>query len=491
MDESQSQHQESVTPSYSGGMRHGVWQFLPAVVLASSMLWFIPPSSAQQSAEKYTGYSPRAKAESVADRPGARSKAARDAKAIAKAKSKATGKGKGKGKGQATAKAQSKAKAKVQGKAKPQINARIKAPAKIKADAQVRSAKASKKNGSTRATTASRRDGAATAPVGLAKNRSATAKKRGSALKKAAAATPQRTATARKSVRAPAANQAKNAGPPRSAMAKSGSAPKARGVRSPAKASAADLTPRRPAIRDIAPDKTASKAVASSTGSAGVKGALAAAPLTTPAPTPAGKIGALPDKVAPAAPAGARASAARTNETNPSGSLWPATPAVWTGMALLAGAVGALLYRRRRAPVEAPPLPHIDPTMAVPAVEVALASNVVKADLMQRAEPFFVDLRTASVRKDHEFILQHCTEDMATSLILDSEIANVPSEPHVEGLKAELVDLFEEVNRYVASVQYTADEQLGNHRPRKVREVWHFVREPDASDWRLAAVETT
>ena len=125
----------------------------------------------------------------------------------------------------------------------------------------------------------------------------------------------------------------------------------------------------------------------------------------------------------------------------------------------------------------------------MPSVDVAAASQQVKADLMQRAEPFFVDLRNASVRQDHDFILQHCTEDMATALILDSAIAETPSEPRVEGLRAELVDLFEEVNRYVASVQYTADEQRGDRRPRKVNEVWHFVREPEAPDWRLAAVE--
>lgn len=168
------------------------------------------------------------------------------------------------------------------------------------------------------------------------------------------------------------------------------------------------------------------------------------------------------------------------------------TFATWVGVPMLAGALGAFLYFRRRPDEdEQESLPHIDPTFDASSADVALTSQQVKAELMQRAEPFFVDLRNASVRQDHEFILQHCTEDMATSLILDSAVTNLPAESRVEGLRAELVDLFEEVNRYVASVQYTADEQLGDRRPRRVNEVWHFVREPEASDWRLAAVEAT
>ena len=152
---------------------------------------------------------------------------------------------------------------------------------------------------------------------------------------------------------------------------------------------------------------------------------------------------------------------------------------------------GFLLWQRRRHPAEdiEPPV-LVDPVFNLHSPEVALSAQV-KADLLQRAEPFFVDMRMASSRKDHDFILQHCTEDLATSMILDSEIETNPGAPQVEGLKAELVDLFEEVNRYVASVQYTADVQIGDKQPRHVQELWHFVREPNADHWRLAAVEPT
>ncbi len=167
-------------------------------------------------------------------------------------------------------------------------------------------------------------------------------------------------------------------------------------------------------------------------------------------------------------------------------SPWVSVPS----LALILGGF-ALWTRRRQTPV-AEDLPVLrDPVLHLDPGDVATSSARLKADLLQRVEPFYRDLRMASVRKDHDFILQHCTEDLATSLILDCETEVTPGAQQVDGLQVELVDLFEEVNRYVASVQYTANVQLGSTQPRKVQELWHFVREPSADAWRLAAVEST
>ncbi len=179
-----------------------------------------------------------------------------------------------------------------------------------------------------------------------------------------------------------------------------------------------------------------------------------------------------------------------TRKDSPKPVLEPRSPALpWAAVTTAVMLVsGAFLWRRQRQiRTRSKQGEFIDPVLNLDPGDVAASRAQVKADLLQRAEPFFVDLRMASSHKDHDFILQHCTEDLATSLILDSETEAMA--PQVEGLKAELVDLFEEANRYVASVQYTAHVQQGDTPPRKVQELWHFVHELNTEAWRLAAVE--
>ncbi|MBM3393310.1 MAG: hypothetical protein FJY37_01435 [Betaproteobacteria bacterium] len=203
---------------------------------------------------------------------------------------------------------------------------------------------------------------------------------------------------------------------------------------------------------------------------------------TTPSSAPSTLAAASPVATLPAAPA-----TPATSTTAPA-TLSSGTLAAWIGIPILSSLAAVLLQRRRRVPEDDSPLAEpIDPVLHLEPTEVALSSAQLREDLLQRAEPFYIDLRAASGRKDHDYILRHCTEDMAISLILDSEIAK--TKPKVEALKAELVGLFEEVNRYVASVQYTADEHHGDPIPRKVKEVWHLIRDPATPDWRLAAVE--
>jgi hypothetical protein len=166
----------------------------------------------------------------------------------------------------------------------------------------------------------------------------------------------------------------------------------------------------------------------------------------------------------------------------------------WIALPSLAGIAGGvfLWVRRRRERFEDAWVPELkEPVLGVDPADVAASSEKIKANLLQKAEPFFVDLRVASSRKDHEFILQHCTEDLATSMILDIETEPSHGTPQVDGLRAELVDIYEELNRYVASVKYTAHLQSGNQKPHKVQELWHFVHDAaPSSDWRLAAIET-
>lgn len=489
MDQGRKQHLGSLQRSAPASTQRSILRGLLVAVAILTMPWMFAQALAQQRADKYAGYSPSSKAEERAAKKQAAKKQAAKRQAAKK---------------QAAKKQAAKKMGQRASVAKVERSTGRKVVAKARTSG--------KRDGLAAKSSTPRSLKVARAAPGVKGASSRDARLKRAQVVKAAAAKPaaRRTVSAAKK---PVAAMQRAKLPPKSTIRSVGGA----GV--PTARLQAQSTMR------AGPNAKASGPVGKRTQSAAAKSAPAAmAAVSNLGTVPPGKLGGEAERSASAAaksitPTPAIAAGADNTRVAERSLVTPASPAAatsataakragatrravtaappqgivgpWAGLPLMIGTLGGFLFYRRRQlqPQVMEIAPHIDPTMHMPSVDVAAASQQVKADLMQRAEPFFVDLRNASVRQDHDFILQHCTEDMATALILDSAIADTPAEPHVEGLRAELVDLFEEVNRYVASVQYTADEQQGGRRPRKVNEVWHFVREPEAPDWRLAAVE--
>lgn len=149
------------------------------------------------------------------------------------------------------------------------------------------------------------------------------------------------------------------------------------------------------------------------------------------------------------------------------------------------------------APVRATPLPlareAIEPEWGpAPAVDAGrYPPGFDPVPFLAQAKQQFVRLQAAYDRGDRALLGEVTTPEMQAELTheLEARRGHVPTE--VVNLDAEIVEVVEEANRYVASIRFHGSlREDGNATPQPFEELWHLVKPVDGrSGWLLAGIQ--
>jgi predicted lipid-binding transport protein (Tim44 family) len=160
----------------------------------------------------------------------------------------------------------------------------------------------------------------------------------------------------------------------------------------------------------------------------------------------------------------------------------------------LAGAGG--MHWQAEEPVVASSQPVVPAVADRPAVEPAARGKVPAdfdvAGFVRNAKVHYIRLQAANDAGNLEDIRAFTTPEMFAELKMDiAERGHAAQETDVLDIEAEVLEVVEEGDRYVASVRFTGHIREEKNGPvETVDEVWHLVKPRDGkSGWLLAGIQ--
>ncbi len=120
------------------------------------------------------------------------------------------------------------------------------------------------------------------------------------------------------------------------------------------------------------------------------------------------------------------------------------------------------------------------------------STPVAETELLNRAPKMFRDVQNANNAGDKAALERLVDESFLPQLVADIDNRAEPSRTSVMNLDVvgdRVLGFTREGYRYVGSVQFNALISEGGAPAETVEEVWHFVRNVDGGEWKLAGIE--